>query len=102
MNVRGLLIRRFLLAIFMIEWPAKMPVAGNFQAGVKGKLLEDIMHVAFYRIHGEIELAGNLFVAESFSNEVYNLPLTARHFDRLERVAFPGARDMFGNLGKKG
>lgn len=79
-----------------------MAVAGDFQASVKGKFLKNIVHVAFHRIHSEIQLGGNLFIAEPLGNEFNDFSLAPRHFDGLERVPFAGARDMLGDLRKKG
>ncbi len=84
-----------------IERPAKVPVAGNFQPGMKGEFLEDIVNVAFYRIHGKVELAGDLLVAEPFGDKLHDLPLAARHLDRLKGIPFPIACDMLCDLGQE-
>jgi len=66
----------FYILIFLV-----VGVGSYLQAGVQGKLFQDIVHVALDGVDGEVEVLGDFLVAHALADQRDYLMFAFGHFD---------------------
>ena len=66
-----------------------MRVCGDLKSGVQRELLHHVSDVTLNGMRRDVETRGNLLVTQAFADQIYDLPLSSGHANRLHGIGSP-------------